>query len=167
MAKAIARPLRAVPRCLVCRHPDRKDIDYAIAGGAESNRCIAIRFGLLAGAVQRHRNNHVKPAIQRAVRRTEGHEQALAGVWEKRLEQTWAEQVRGATRAAASDKSDWVSGARWTAEMGRLCELGLRLEGKFGNEIRPTTVNQVILLPINTSRVMDVKTLDLPSSEDD
>jgi hypothetical protein len=46
-------------RCSVCDHPDRADIDRALAEGKTSIRGIARQFGLTEDAVLRHRDNHV------------------------------------------------------------------------------------------------------------
>ena len=48
-----------MPRpCTACTHPDRHQIDEALAAGT-SYRSVAKRFGLSLGAVSRHKANHM------------------------------------------------------------------------------------------------------------
>ena len=47
------------PRCMICVHEARYDIDRAIVSGKYSNRVISRRFGVSADAVQRHRVKHL------------------------------------------------------------------------------------------------------------
>jgi hypothetical protein len=52
-------------RCTICDHPERKAIETALA--VSSERAISSRWHVGRTAVQRHRTNHVAPAVARAV----------------------------------------------------------------------------------------------------
>jgi hypothetical protein len=175
MAKSQALP-RRVPRCTVCHHQDLKAIDLELASGESSQRVIARRYCLSLAAVDRHNRKHLKPAVKRhALRQAEQHEAEVASVWTARLEETYQRSLRGADRAAASDKPmEWVNGARFLAGMGKLCETGLRLEGLIGHgaEAPSMHVGQIIVLPMPnqlspSESLKPSKLLDLQSSDDD
>lgn len=51
------------PRCTVCRHPDRPEIDRQLAGGM-SNLGIAERWALSKDSVRRHRATHLSAALK-------------------------------------------------------------------------------------------------------
>jgi len=48
--------------CRTCRHPQRSEIDRALASG-ESTRGVAGRFGLPKSGVDRHARLHLKPSL--------------------------------------------------------------------------------------------------------
>jgi hypothetical protein len=51
------------PRCTVCRHPDRPEIDRQLAGGM-SNQGVAEKWGLSKDSVRRHRATHLSAALK-------------------------------------------------------------------------------------------------------
>lgn len=51
------------PRCTVCSHPQRAEIDAALVEGAQSNRIIANQFGVSYQAVQRHSVKHLPAGL--------------------------------------------------------------------------------------------------------
>ncbi len=60
---------RAAPkgrRCTICQHPQRPNIDLAIATGI-SRRLIAVRFKVSADAAWRHGRAHLTPEIRAAL----------------------------------------------------------------------------------------------------
>ncbi len=60
---------RAAPkgrRCTICQHPQRPNIDLAIATGI-SRRLIAARFKVSADAAWRHGRAHLTPEIRAAL----------------------------------------------------------------------------------------------------
>src|SRR5216683_2832438 len=60
---------RAAPkgrRCTICQHPQRSNIDLAIATGI-SRRLIAVRFKVSADAAWRHGRAHLTPEIRAAL----------------------------------------------------------------------------------------------------
>ncbi len=60
---------RAAPkgrRCTICQHPQRPNIDLAIATGL-SRRLIAVRFKVSADAAWRHGRAHLTPEIRAAL----------------------------------------------------------------------------------------------------
>lgn len=46
-------------RCTVCHHPQRQEIDRALAAGV-SVKVLSLRHGLSRSALTRHRRNHVR-----------------------------------------------------------------------------------------------------------
>jgi hypothetical protein len=55
-------------RCKVCDHPARMAIDLELTAG-DSDRAIASRYGLNRAAVERHKRNHLRPKVKRAMAR--------------------------------------------------------------------------------------------------
>ncbi len=56
-----------MPRpCSICKHPQRADIDQAIAKRQTSNTEIASLFGVTEAAIRRHASNHIPPALAKA-----------------------------------------------------------------------------------------------------
>ena len=51
------------PRCTVCRHPDRPEIDRQLAGGM-SNLGVAEKWALSKDSVRRHRATHLSAALK-------------------------------------------------------------------------------------------------------
>ena len=65
-----------MPRvCTICTHPERETIDAAIVGG-EPYRSITERFSVSAGAIARHKSDHLPATLAQA---TEAQEIAHAG----------------------------------------------------------------------------------------
>lgn len=56
-----------MPRCSICIHPNRAEIDKALIAG-ESFRTIAGRFGTSRTSLGRHRDAHLAQQIERAER---------------------------------------------------------------------------------------------------
>jgi hypothetical protein len=56
-----------VPKCSICSHPERADIDRALVAG-EAYRRIAARTGTSVTSLRRHRDAHLADVIQRAER---------------------------------------------------------------------------------------------------
>src|SRR6266704_1575259 len=56
-------------RCTICQHPQRPNIDLAIATGI-SRRLIAARFKVSADAAWRHGHEHLTPEIRAALATT-------------------------------------------------------------------------------------------------
>lgn len=55
-----------MPRvCTICNHPEREAIDAAIVGG-ESYRSITERFNVSAGAIARHKSEHIPATLAQA-----------------------------------------------------------------------------------------------------
>jgi hypothetical protein len=51
--------------CSICTHPDRHEIDHAIANDAP-NRRIATQYGLSEAAVRRHKADHLPAKVAKA-----------------------------------------------------------------------------------------------------
>jgi hypothetical protein len=62
------------PRCSVCSHPDRAEIDGALARGTGSLRDIAGRFRLSRSALHRHKNEHLPVRLVKAIEQEETQE---------------------------------------------------------------------------------------------
>jgi hypothetical protein len=55
-----------VPRvCTICHHDQRPAIAEALVGG-ESYRYVSERFAISVGAIQRHKAEHIPPALSKA-----------------------------------------------------------------------------------------------------
>src|SRR5690242_20772650 len=54
------------PRCTICNHPARPQIDLAIATGV-AKRAVAERFGVSRDAVWRHGQTHLTAAMRAAL----------------------------------------------------------------------------------------------------
>jgi transposase-like protein len=60
-----------VPRtCTICQHPQRAAIDQALVGG-RAYRDIAGQFSVSRSALDRHRAEHLSPAVQKAQQASE------------------------------------------------------------------------------------------------
>jgi hypothetical protein len=169
--KAAVQTITRVPRCSVCHHPDREEIDLSLVGGRDSFRAIAGRYALSSSSLDRHKQSHINPEIQKALVRKQEYADQLRSEWETRLDDVYRRNIQAADRAAASDKPDWVAGARFLGNVGKNCEVGLAVEGKLGRHEASTTTNysQIIVIPTLTDleKLSHHKTLDLPSSDDD
>lgn len=53
--------MKAGPRCTVCTHPQRREVERAIVTG--SFRTVAARFDVSTGALQRHKTNCQRNAV--------------------------------------------------------------------------------------------------------
>ena len=54
---------RSNPRCTLCNHPDRDDIDRDLALGTRTQAEIAKLVEIHPSAVSRHKRNHVQPRL--------------------------------------------------------------------------------------------------------
>ena len=59
------------PKCTVCTHADRKQIDLLLARDSESLRDIAGQYGLSKTALHRHRTDHLPVKLAQAVEQQE------------------------------------------------------------------------------------------------
>lgn len=59
-----------MPRCSICIHPNRAEIDKALIAGMPHRR-IAVQFGASATSLRRHRDAHLSKQIERAERQIE------------------------------------------------------------------------------------------------
>lgn len=62
--------------CKTCRHPQREEIDRALALG-ESTRGIAGRYGLAKSGVDRHASLHLRPALALQAQKMDDHEKSI------------------------------------------------------------------------------------------
>ena len=60
----------AEPRCRVCSHPQRPEIDRRLAQGT-TNPTIAAEFGMSRDSVRRHRDRHLSSALKAVATRRE------------------------------------------------------------------------------------------------
>lgn len=60
----------AEPRCRVCSHPQRPEIDRRLAQGT-TNPTIAAEFGMSRDSVRRHRDRHLSAALKAVATRRE------------------------------------------------------------------------------------------------
>lgn len=54
------------PRCSICSHANRHEIERGVADPAVSYRNLATRFGVSVGAIQRHTANCINKALDKA-----------------------------------------------------------------------------------------------------
>jgi hypothetical protein len=60
-----------MPRCTICSHPQRSDIDRAMATDAAPIRTIAHQYGVTRDAAMRHKKAHLTAALATAARKRE------------------------------------------------------------------------------------------------
>jgi hypothetical protein len=120
--------------CLTCTHPQRDEIDRALAAGEPSLSVLSARYGPSKAALHRHKQRHLPNALVEVVAPGDP-ESALA-----RVEALMDRVERTLSKAERSGKpSQSVAAAR---EL-RLCiELLARLSG----ELRPDPAVQVNLI---------------------
>jgi hypothetical protein len=140
-------------RCKTCHHPNRADIDVALARGFNAGE-LSRKFGLPISSVQRHRRNgHVPPSVIAAFpkHRSDLSVEALAQL---RADESagvllhLAQQRRLLLKAqdAAEAEGDREWSIRCTTALHRNIELTARAVGEFAQHER--AVNQTANLTI-------------------
>ena len=130
-----------MPRnCTVCIHPDRNSIDQALLA-AEPYRHIAARTGTSTGSLQRHKHDHLRQSLTRAleVREREHGDSLLA-----QLEELQARTMDILSKAEAD--GDWRNALSAIGQAKGLLELRSQAEREatWDNEHaarRPATIN--------------------------
>lgn len=120
----------SVAKCKVCSHPDRADIEAAIAGGM-SNAEAGRRWGMSREAVRRHKDAHLSPALRAVVA---GRESAGAVKALDRLEALYAKASSVLDAAEAEGKASLSLAA--IRELRGIVELLARVTGELDE--RPT-----------------------------
>ena len=117
-------------RCTVCTHPQREEIDRAIAQG-QSYRAIARQYHLNVHTISRHARIHVPKAVREAVRvQTAEHGSSILS------------QVRELHRRAlqlldeAASKDRYTGAAAFLKEARELLTLEARLLGELDTRDR-------------------------------
>lgn len=61
------------PRCTVCSHPKRREVerDVLATEGKLSDRAISVKYGLSRTSIQRHKDAHIKRAVEKALEKVE------------------------------------------------------------------------------------------------
>jgi hypothetical protein len=132
-------------RCTICRHPDRPQIDLAIASRS-SKHAIAQRFGISPHAVWRHGQAHLTPEIRAALATRVLHR-------EGDMRRILLEEGTGVVEALKAIRGPMfglylasidVGDARAAAALaGRLHE-GLALVAKLTGELVPHTKTSIV-----------------------
>jgi len=58
--------------CTVCRHPQRAELESALASGEYSLRAVSRQFDLIPESVRRHVRGHVAPEVRQAMTQVAG-----------------------------------------------------------------------------------------------
>jgi hypothetical protein len=139
------------PRCTICNHPARPQIDLAIATGV-AKRAVAERFGVSRDAVWRHGQTHLtaemRAALATKLLQREGDTRRIlleegAGVSEA------LKAIRGPLFGLFLAAVDTGDNRAATAVSGRLHE-NLALVAKLTGELVPhagTTITNILLSP--------------------
>ena len=139
------------PRCTICNHPARPQIDLAIATGV-AERAVAERFGVSRDAVWRHGQTHLtaemRAALATKLLQREGDTRRIlleegAGVSEA------LKAIRGPLFGLFLAAVDTGDNRAATALSGRLHE-NLALVAKLTGELVPhagTTITNILLSP--------------------
>jgi len=139
------------PRCTICNHPARPQIDLAIATGV-AKRAVAERFGVSRDAVWRHGQTHLtaemRAALATKLLQREGDTRRIlleegAGVTEA------LKAIRGPLFGLFLAAVDTGDNRAATALSGRLHE-NLALVAKLTGELVPhagTTITNILLSP--------------------
>ena len=139
------------PRCTICNHPARPQIDLAIATGV-AKRAVAERFGVSRDAVWRHGQTHLtaemRAALATKLLQREGDTRRIlleegAGVSEA------LKAIRGPLFGHFLAAADTGDNRAATALSGRLHE-NLALVAKLTGELVPhagTTITNILLSP--------------------
>lgn len=133
-----------MPACKVCSHPERPEIDEALAAG-QAHRAIARRFGVTRDSIDRHAANHLTPALVRLRERRE--ERGAARVVDR--------VSRLANRLEAMLDGLEEQGAAQGPMLQTIRELrpSLELLAKLTGELRPETAVQVVNVTTSPSWV--------------
>jgi hypothetical protein len=137
-------------RCTVCTHPQREEIDRAIAQ-RQSYRAIARQYRLNVHTVSRHARIHVPKAVQESVRaQTAEHGSSILS------------QVRELYRRAlqllgeAASKDRYTGAAAFLKEARELLTLEARLLGELdGNRIEVHNYLDVRTLAVRIARELE------------
>lgn len=124
------------PRCRVCLHPNREQIEEELAGGMRSLQLIADAWSLSRDSVRRHRNDHL-PASLRAVR--ERRENAGAERAIDRLEALYAKALSVLDAAEGDGKASLSLAA--IKELRGLVELLAKLTGELDERPQVQVLN--------------------------
>lgn len=122
-------------RCKTCRHPERAQIDAAIAAG-ETFVSIGQRFGLTHDSVRRHRP-HLAAAV---LQRLDGRPEAGARSALDRLEELYERVSRVLDRAESEGKAGITLAA--ARELRGLVEILARITGELDE--RPQVVVNLV-----------------------
>lgn len=117
-------------QCKVCAHPERAEIEAAIAGGM-SNGAAGTRWGMSKDSVRRHKDAHLSPALRAVVA---GRDSAGAVKAVDRIEALYA-QASAVLEAANAEGKAALSLAA-IKELRGIVELLARLTGELDE--RPT-----------------------------
>lgn len=118
----------AGPRCTVCDHAKRDEIDRALVADRASDRAIASKYGLTRSSVQRHGEKHLPERLAQAVEKREG---LTADSLVKRLEELSA-LARGILEANYEDGRVQVAAVR---ELARHLELEAKILGQLKDRV--------------------------------
>lgn len=103
-----------MPKCSICTHPQRADIDKALVSG-EAYRSVAKRFAASEASVYRHKETHLAEVIKRAEQRHMVKvEQAVAKREEERDSDTFdviaeLKEVFVLTKKMLHSTDDWLT----------------------------------------------------------
>jgi hypothetical protein len=92
-------------------------------------------------------------ALKRQIRQQqEREEQAVANVWEERLNETYAAARRGLARAE-DDEEKWTAAVGFLSQMNKAVETGLKATGQIegGSQKSGVHIDQVLILPLPSS----------------
>ena len=153
-----------MPRtCTLCNHPRRDGIDRALLDGV-SYRYIASQYGTSTGALQRHKADHLRPALVKAY---QAKENARAEGFRERLETTW-EAIQGAmdqARQAVRTHEDGTVEDRSLSALPpifnqahRNLELLGRATGELSNDDSPAA-NITLVRVLSVPRMPGVQTV--------
>lgn len=123
------------PKCRVCTHPERPEIDRQLAAGT-SNPGIAAKYGMSRDSVRRHRDRHLSPALKAVATRRETQGAVKAA--------DRAEQLYGKAEAileAAEDAGQGQLALGAIKELRATVELLAKLSGELDERPQVNVVN--------------------------
>ena len=126
--------------CSLCAHPDVADIDAALAAGG-SRRAVSQRFGVGEASVQRHRADHLSPALVTAATNAAEAQRFVTLIDRLELQATRLERVIEAQEAKGS-VGTMLAAIRELRAM-------LELLGKATGELKPDGVHVTLNLATN------------------
>jgi hypothetical protein len=131
-----------MPRtCTICTHPDRAEIDTAIATCRASIRDIASRYRVTKDALRRHRDTHLSTALVRAAeRQREQEDDTLLG----RVDHVW--RVLKDSLGQAHAAKQFVAVPAIAGQAHKNIELKGQLTGELNQA--PPTANVTLTFPI-------------------
>ncbi|WP_155838708.1 hypothetical protein [Arthrobacter castelli] len=125
----------AEPRCTVCRHHDRPEIDRQLAGGA-SNLGTAEKFGMSKDSVRRHRERHLSAALKAVATRRETQGAVKAS---DRAEELYSKAQRILEAAEEAGQGQLALGA--IKELRATVELLAKLSGELDERPQVNVLN--------------------------